>query len=649
MARDRKKRRQTEEELQKALQSLTNSQKLAKVGSWDWDIEAGEVEWSDEVYRIFGLKKDEFQPRIDSVMNRFHTDDRELHEALIQRAIENRNQYSFEARILLSDGSTRILLSTSEGYFDKSDNLVKISGTVQDITELKKAEEDLRNAKAYSEKLIESANAIIVVLDAKYQIKVFNRAAEEITGYTYQDALGCNWFELLVPEKRYPGIRRDFQELGQGMLPDSIEYPILTRGGVERIVSWRNTALVEEDNFAGSIFYGIDVTERKRLEKQLLQTQKMEAVGQLAGGIAHDFNNMLSVILGHTELIKSDLHPEHPLYKNVLEIERAGLHSRDITRQLLAFSRKQIISPVVVDLNDLINNIKKTLSQLIGENITLKFLPNKDIWSIKFDPTQIDQILINLAVNSRDAMPCGGMLTLETSNIHLSDDYCEMNTECRPGDYVMFAVSDNGIGMEKDMLAHVFEPFFTTKDIGRGTGLGLATVYGIIKQNGGFIRVYSELEKGTTFYIYIPRILEEGKGVERIKEAPLEAGTGDILLVEDDEMVRRMATAILERLGYSVVATETPVEAFALCEKEEIPIDLLITDVVMPYMNGAELNDKIKAIRPNVKVLFMSGYTENVIVRHGVLADDVHFLHKPFSMNDLAHKVWYAMKNEKKH
>ncbi len=649
MARDRKKRRQTEEELQKALQSLTNSQKLAKVGSWDWDIEAGEVEWSDEVYRIFGLKKDEFQPRIDSVMNRFHTDDRELHEALIQRAIENRNQYSFEARILLSDGSTRILLSTSEGYFDKSDNLVKISGTVQDITELKKAEEDLRNAKAYSEKLIESANAIIVVLDAKYQIKVFNRAAEEITGYTYQDALGCNWFELLVPEKRYPGIRRGFQELGQGMLPDSIEYPILTRGGVERIVSWRNTALVEEDNFAGSIFYGIDVTERKRLEKQLLQTQKMEAVGQLAGGIAHDFNNMLSVILGHTELIKSDLHPEHPLYKNVLEIERAGLHSRDITRQLLAFSRKQIISPVVVDLNDLINNIKKTLSQLIGENITLKFLPNKDIWSIKFDPTQIDQILINLAVNSRDAMPCGGMLTLETSNIHLSDDYCEMNTECRPGDYVMFAVSDNGIGMEKDMLAHVFEPFFTTKDIGRGTGLGLATVYGIIKQNGGFIRVYSELEKGTTFYIYIPRILEEGKGVERIKEAPLEAGTGDILLVEDDEMVRRMATAILERLGYSVVATETPVEAFALCEKEEIPIDLLITDVVMPYMNGAELNDKIKAIRPNVKVLFMSGYTENVIVRHGVLADDVHFLHKPFSMNDLAHKVWYAMKNEKKH
>jgi two-component system cell cycle sensor histidine kinase/response regulator CckA len=393
----------------------------------------------------------------------------------------------------------------------------------------------------------------------------------------------------------------------------------------------------------------LDISERKKaeeekakLESQLIQAQKMESIGRLAGGVAHDFNNMLSVILGYAELLKARLPAGDPLVKDVLEIEKAGIHSRDITRQLLAFSRKQIIEPRSVNLNDLIESAQNTLARLIGEDIDQRFHPGKDLWKIKIDPSQVDQILMNLAINARDAMPRGGKLMIETKNIHLDEAYCRTNAECLPGHYVLLEVSDDGAGMDKEILSHIFEPFFTTKEVGKGTGLGLATVYGIVKQNNGFINVYSEPGRGTTFKIYIPRIRGE-EITEKNEETIVAKGTGTVLLVEDNVMVRGMTTAVLKELGYTVLVAETPQNALSLCESKDTTIDLLMTDVVMPEMNGTELRDKIRAIRPEIKVLFMSGYTSNVIVHRGVLGEGVQFVQKPFSMHDLARKVREAI------
>jgi two-component system, cell cycle sensor histidine kinase and response regulator CckA len=426
------------------------------------------------------------------------------------------------------------------------------------------------------------------------------------------------------------------------------------RGIVNGEVRWYECVARPEVQINGDILWDgiiLEITERKRaeeekprLESQLIQAQKMESVGRLAGGVAHDFNNMLSVILGYADLIKSRLSSADPLLKDILAIEKAAGHSRDVTRQLLAFSRKQIIAPQPVDLNDLLGVTEKTLARLIGEDIDLHFYPEEALWKIRFDPAQMNQILVNLMVNARDAMPDGGKLTIETANTHLDEAYCRNHLGFKPGCYVLLTVSDNGIGMDREVLSHVFEPFFTTKEVGKGTGLGLATIYGIVKQNGGFINVYSEPGQGTTFKIYIPRIVEEdGEVALRAEEAPLVHATGRILLVEDDEMVREVTKDILEAIGYTVLAAETPQAAVSLSENPEERIDLLLTDVVMPGLSGKELSDRVKAVRPDAKVLFMSGYTSNVIVHHGILEAGVHFIQKPFSMRDLARKVRQVM------
>ena len=387
-----------------------------------------------------------------------------------------------------------------------------------------------------------------------------------------------------------------------------------------------------------------DITERKVLERQLLQSQKMEAVGQLAGGVAHDFNNMLSVILGYTEIMNLNLSADSPHRPHLKQIERAATRSRDITRQLLAFSRKQIISPRRQDLNQLVEGGTKTLARLIGEDVSLRFNPSADLWPVKVDSSQMDQILMNLAVNARDAMPQGGSLLIETQNVVFDQDYCRRHAYCRPGDFVMLVVSDVGVGMDQKTLLHIFEPFFTTKPVGAGTGLGLATVYGIVKQNDGFINVYSEPGKGSTFRIYLPRAGEEEDEPEEVAStAGPEGGTGSVLLVEDDDMVRQTTATMLRELGYTVTAAESPSEAIDICLDGERDFDLLLTDVVMPRMSGKELHGRILALRPGIGVLFISGYTNDVIVHQGVLEPGVHFLAKPFAINDLAAKVRQAI------
>ena len=386
--------------------------------------------------------------------------------------------------------------------------------------------------------------------------------------------------------------------------------------------------------------------ERTRLEAQLRQSQKMEAVGTLAGGVAHDFNNMLSVINGYSDMLLQEMSPSDPKYERIHEIYKAGMRSAELTQQLLAFARKQTIAPKVLDLNDAVTGMLKMLQRLIGENIELLWKPAASLWKVKMDPSQINQILANLIVNARDAISGAGKIMIETGKADLDAAFCEKHPDFIPGKYLVLEVSDNGCGMDRRTLEHIFEPFFTTKKVGAGTGLGLATVFGIVKQNGGFINVYSEPGKGTTFKIYLPRhdsAETDTEKEEKSKAAKMFAGTETVLLVEDEAALLLLARRMLEQLGYAVLVAGSPGQAVRIAGEYEGGIHLLMTDVVMPEMSGRDLKDKIYAMRPGIKCLFMSGYTANVIAHDGILDEGIHFLEKPFTGEELSVKLREAL------
>jgi PAS domain S-box-containing protein len=383
-----------------------------------------------------------------------------------------------------------------------------------------------------------------------------------------------------------------------------------------------------------------DITQHLQLSGQLQQSRKMEAIGLLAGGVAHDYNNMLSVILGYAELALGKVEPGEPLHDDLEIIITAANRSADITRQLLTFARKQTIVPVVLDLNQTVENMLTMLRRLIGEDIDLAWLPKTGLSAIKMDPTQIDQILANLCVNARAAITGVGKITIESGNAVFDETYCADHFGFVAGEYVLLAVSDDGCGMNKEIIGHIFEPFFTTKEKGQGTGLGLSIVHGIVNQNNGFINVYSEPGKGTTFKIYLPRFVDHNVVTEQEKKTDIPLSRGEtVLVVEDEPALLMMAKMMLGKLGYQVLAAGTPGAAIALAEEHETPIHLVITDVVMPEMNGRELAEWLQSLYPSMKVLFMSGYTADVIAHRGVLKEGVHFIQKPFSIKDLAVKV----------
>ncbi len=384
--------------------------------------------------------------------------------------------------------------------------------------------------------------------------------------------------------------------------------------------------------------------EREKLQVQLAHAQKMESVGRLAGGVAHDFNNMLQAILGHADLALQNLPPDSPVHEHLLEIRGCAQRSADLTRQLLAFARKQTIAPKVLNLNETIEGMLRMLGRLIGEDIELVWRPGRDLWPVRLDPSQVDQILANLCVNARDAIDGVGRVIIETGRVVLDDVSCAQQEGVVPGDYVRLSVSDNGCGMDPETRLHLFEPFFTTKDVGKGTGLGLPTVYGVVKQNHGFVQVDSEPGRGTTFQIYLPRHADPTPEGEADPQ-PRETGHGNetILLVEDEPAILRLSQRVLEALGYTVLTARTPSEAIRLAREHAGRIDLLLTDVVMPEMNGRELARNILAQRPHIKRLFSSGYTANVIAPQGVLDPGVHFIPKPYSPHALGLKVREAL------
>jgi PAS domain S-box-containing protein len=477
-----------------------------------------------------------------------------------------------------------------------------------------------------------------------------NLAAINLLGVTRNTLPGQRMSQFILEEEQngYYLFRKDLFASGQ---PQSCELRMVKKDGT---LFSAHLAAVLAGGVSGAPVCRIvlsDISERKRaegervqLEAQLRQAQKMESVGLLAGGVAHDFNNKLAIILGYTEMILGKVAPTEPFVADLQEIQKAAEHSADLTRQLLAFARKQVIMPRILDLNDTIEGMLRMLRRLIGEDIDLTWQPAADLWPVKIDPSQIDQILANLCVNGRDAIGGVGRLTIETANCTLNTAYCERHIGAVPGEYVLLSVADNGCGMDRETLARIFEPFFTTKTFGEGTGLGLATVYGAVKQNNGFIDVDSRPGVGTTFSIFLPR--HRIMAVPELYEAaarPTESGRETILLVEDEEAILRLTTRMLLGLGYQVLAANSPGEAIRLAKVHAPAIHLLMTDVVMPGMNGRDLCEHLLSFMPQLKCLFMSGYTAEIIARQEKLDTGLYFIGKPFTKKELAAKIRTAL------
>jgi two-component system, cell cycle sensor histidine kinase and response regulator CckA len=505
-----------------------------------------------------------------------------------------------------------------------------VCGIATDITERKRLEE------AFQALVNHAPMGIYIVQDGKF--KMVNPGFVEISGYSEEELIGRSSMSMVASDYREE-VRHNAVRMLKGEFCLPYEFPIITKSGETSWVVEKVASTVYQGRRA-ALGYFLDISEHKSLEGQFLQAQKMEAVGRLAGGVAHDFNNMLNVIIGYGDLINQELHQHDPLARYLTEIMKAADRAASLTRQLLAFSQKQISQPQVLNLNDTIRAIQKMLERLISEEIEMAVILAPSPGAVKADPTHIDQIIMNLVVNARDAMPLGGKLTLETANVFLDESYVQRHAYVTPGPYVMLAVSDNGQGMDAATQARIFEPFFTTKEDGKGTGLGLSTVYGIVKQNGGYIQVDSEIGQGTTFKVYLPQVQEAVSEIPTEEPCAKELyGSETILVVEDEEQLGNLIYRSLKPYGYNVLVAQHGGEALLLCERHPGPIHLLLTDVVMPQMSGVDLSDRLAPLLPDMKALYMSGYTGNAVIHHGVLDPTVSFIQKPFSAQILVEKI----------
>ena len=600
-----------------------------------FDPEGVVTMWNPAAERIFGWSENE---ALGSRLPFVPAEKQEEFLALRRRALLGEVFTEPELHRRRADGSPIIVSVSTSPLRGPDGTIYGIMSILMDVTERKAAEE----SQARLTMAVEQAGECIVVTDTRGTIQYVNPAFERITGYDRMEVIGRNP-RILKSGRQDPAFYTDL-------------WQTLRRGEVWRgtfLNRRRDGTLYEEDAVISQVrdpsgqvvnYVAVkrDVTDVRRMEEQLRQSQKMEAVGRLAGGVAHDFNNLLTAISGYSDLLLHRLPEYSSLRRDVEEIRKAGDRAAALTSQLLAFSRRQILQPKVLDLNAVVTNMGQMLRRLVGEDIVLSTDLSPSLSCVKVDPGQIEQVIVNLALNARDAMPDGGRITVATADADLSPAYAVAHPEVRPGPHVLLTVADTGHGMDDETQAHLFEPFFTTKERGRGTGLGLATVYGIVQQSGGHIRVNSAADSGSTFLIYLPRVEapEDGdQGAVRPLLPFPSPGTETVLLAEDEEVVRRFAREILSENGYKVLDAGSGREALLLSEAHRGEIHLLLTDVVMPKMSGRELTERIRPLRPNLRILYMSGYTDDATLRDGVLADGISFLQKPFTPEGLARKV----------
>ena len=521
--------------------------------------------------------------------------------------------------------------------FYEFDQIAESTNTM--IKKRQLSEETLRENQKRLQSILQTNPNPVVVYDTQGFPQFINDSFSNLFGWTFEEVKDRTI--PFVPEDQKEITLAKIKEIYQSEEPLQFLTKRLTKSKKLLIVNI-SAALYKDakGEKKGMVVNLTDITDQVKLEEELNQAKKMEAIGRLAGGVAHDFNNMLSIILGNTEIMFEDLDAASPVVSNLKEIRKAAERSADLTRQLLAFARKQTISPRIIDLNSLIDGMTQMLRRLIGENIELSWHPKTALWPVKIDPSQINQLLANLCVNARDSIRDVGRVVIETDNVHFDEMYCRTHPGFKSGDYVLIRVSDNGCGMDKETLDNLFEPFFTTKNLGEGTGLGLAIIYGIVEQNNGFINVYSQPEQGTTFKIYIPRNTEiSAIETRQYERKDLQKGHETILLVEDETVILQMTKLMLERLGYKVLATSNPKEAIRISNQSREEIHLLMSDVVMPLMNGRKLAEIILKSFPNMKCLYMSGYSANIVAPKGVLDTGINFIGKPFSKQRLAVKL----------
>lgn len=632
---------------EEALEALQDSEKRyrrlfesAKDGILILDAGTGKVvDVNPFLIELLGYSYDEFRGKHIWEIGAFK--DIAASKDAFQTLQENKYIRYEDLPLETNDGHSIAVEFVSNVYLVDHSKVIQCN--IRDITAHKRAKAERARLMA----AIEQVGEGIVMTDAQGAIQFVNPAFKRMTGYRGKEVVGQNPRILKSGKQDELFYRNLWATISGGKTWTG---QIVNKRKDGTLYTEETTISPVRDASGKIVNYvsvGRDITEHLLLTAEFQQAQKMEAIGLLAGGVAHDYNNMLTVILGYAELALRKVDPVQPLYADLEEIIKAGKRSTDITRQLLAFARKQTIVPVVLDLNQAVESTLNMLQRLIGENIDLAWLPGAELAPVKMDPVQIDQLLANLCVNARDAIADVGKVTIETGNVAFDEAYCAEHPGFVAGEYVLLAVSDDGYGMDKETLGQIFDPFFTSKEVGEGTGLGLSVVYGIVKQNNGFINVYSEPEKGTTFKIYLSRYADQVVKIKREMTAKIPLSHGEmVLVVEDEPALLKMSKLMLEKLGYRVLTANTPHEALGVAEEHVGEIQLLFTDVVMPGMNGWDLAERMQTLYPSLKILFMSGYTANVIAHRGVLGDGTNFIQKPFSMNDLAVKVREALKKK---
>jgi len=538
------------------------------------------------------------------------------------------------------DGHVTWAWTTKMPLRDAKGNTFGTFGISRDVTELRQAEEALRSERDFNRNLIDTSPTFFVAIAPDGKTLLMNQAMLDALGYAADEVVGKDYLTTFVPKADRERLSVVFQSLMESTEPTRNENSILARDGKELLVEWHGRQVRNADGTLDYFFgVGIDISDRRGLEEQLRQAQKMEAVGRLAGGVAHDFNNQLTIVRGYTDLLLSDLPADHPSRQLVEEVRKAATRAERLTGQLLAFSRKQMLRPRVANINRLLGEIANPLARMVGEDIRVAIIPDANLGNVEVDPGQFQQAVMNLAINARDAMPSGGQLTFETTNITLSDDPEGLHPDAPPGRYIMLVVTDNGVGMGPEVVERVFEPFFTTKDVGHGTGLGLSMVYGFVKQSGGTIELDSVIDKGATFRIYLPRVDAPEAAGGGVEDRVLPRGNETVLVVEDEHDVRILVTRVLSQCGYTVLQAPHYEQALPLAERHREDIDLLVADVIMPGKSGPELAGLLQSTMPDLRILYMTGYAEGDPIRRGILQAGENLLMKPFSPAALARKV----------